>query len=160
MLKLYLPKVLITLAMMAMMNLVSAQRTISGVVSDAESGDPLLGASILVKGTTSGTVTDFDGAYTFDVPEGGTTLIFSYTGYGSQEVEIGDQTTINLTLSAGTELEQIVVTGYGTQKAKEVTGSIAHVGAEDFNGGNINQATLLLQGKVGGACNSASRCKS
>ncbi|MCB0664675.1 MAG: carboxypeptidase-like regulatory domain-containing protein [Saprospiraceae bacterium] len=150
MLKLYLPKVLFTLAMMLMVHLVSAQRTVTGVVSDAESGDPLLGASILVQGTSSGTVTDFDGSYTLDVPAGSTTLIFSYTGYGTQEVELGDQNTVNVTLSAGTELEEVVVTGYGTQKAKEVTGSIAHVGADDFNNGNINNATQLLQGKVGG----------
>lgn len=150
MLKLYLPKVLITLAMMFVVHLVSAQRTVTGVVSDAESGDPLLGASILVKGTSTGTVTDFDGSYTLEIPDAATTLIFSYTGYGTQEVEIGDQSSINVTLSAGTELEEVVVTGYGTQKAKEVTGSIAHVGAEDFNNGNINNATQLLQGKVGG----------
>ena len=81
---------------------------------------------------------------------GATTLQFSYTGYSSIEMEIGDQSVINATLAAGTELEEIVVTGYGTQKAKEVTGSIAHVGAEDFNNGNINDATQLLQGKVGG----------
>ncbi len=149
-LKLYMPKVLITMLMMTLVHLVSAQRTITGVVSDAESGEPLIGASVLVKGTATGTITDFDGSYTLDVPEGGTTLVFSYTGYGTQEIEIGEQSSIDVPLSAGTELEEVVVTGYGTQKAKEVTGSIAHVGTEDFNTGNINNPSQLLQGKVGG----------
>lgn len=148
--KLYLLKVLLTCCSLLMGSWVLAQRTITGTVTDSDSGEPLLGASILVKGTTSGTVTDFDGAYTLDVPADATTLLFSYTGYGTTEVEIGSQSVINVTLSAGTELEEIVVTGYGTQRAKEVTGSIAHVGAEDFNNGNINEATQLLQGKVGG----------
>ncbi len=127
-----------------------AQSTITGTITDAESGEPLIGASVLAKGTTSGTISDFDGTYSLDVPEGSTTLVYSYTGYAAQEIEIGSQTTIDVTLSAGTELEEVVVTGYGTQKAKEVTGSIAHVGAEDFNQGNVNDATQLLQGKVGG----------
>lgn len=140
--------------MMLVLALVStslmAQRTVSGIVTDGESGEPLLGASILVVGTSVGTITDFDGNYSLEVPEGSSTLRFSYTGYSSTDVEVGDQTTLDVSLYSGTDLEEIVVTGYGTQKAKEVTGSIAHVGAEDFNRGNINDATQLLQGKVGG----------
>ncbi len=129
---------------------VLAQRTVSGVVTDADNGEPLIGASVLAQGTTVGTVCDFDGSYTLEVPEEATVLVFSYTGYGTQEVTIGTQSVIDVGLSAGTELEQVVVTGYGTQKAKEVTGSIAHVGAEDFNRGNVNDPTQLLQGKVAG----------
>ncbi len=144
------PRALLVLAGLLFVQFGWSQKTISGTVTDAESGDPLIGASILAKGTTTGTITDFDGTYTLDVPDGTTTLVFSYTGYGAQEIELGDQTTVDVVLSAGTELEEIVVTGYGTQKAKEVTGSIAHVGAEDFNNGNVNSPTQLLQGKVGG----------
>ena len=144
------PKMLLLLLGMVTVQLGWSQTTISGTITDAESGEPLIGASILAKGTTSGTISDFDGSYTLDVPEGTTTLVFSYTGYSAQEIEVNGQTTIDVTLSAGTELEEVVVTGYGTQKAKEVTGSIAHVSAEDFNQGNINDASQLLQGKVGG----------
>ncbi len=127
-----------------------AQRTITGVITDQDSGDPLIGASILVQGTTIGTVTDFDGAYSLEVPEDATILYVSYTGYTAQEITIGTSDEVNVSLTAGTELEEVVVTGYGTQKAKEVTGSIAHVNADDFNQGNVNDPTQLLQGKVGG----------
>ena len=126
------------------------QRTITGTITDAENGEPLIGASILVEGTSMGTITDFDGTYSLDVPEDATTLNISYTGYTGVDIEIGSQSTVDVALTPGTELEEIVVTGYGTQRQKEVTGSIAHVNAEDFNQGNVNDATQLLQGKVGG----------
>ncbi len=148
--KLYLKKPLLALLVMLMAGWVYGQRTITGSVSDQDSGDPLLGASILVQGTSVGTITDFDGTYTIDVPEGGSILIFSYTGYSTVEIPIDDRSSIDVSLAAGTELEEVVVTGYGTQKAKEVTGSIAHVSADDFNQGNVNDPTQLLQGKVGG----------
>lgn len=126
-----------------------AQRTISGTVTD-EGGEPLISATILAVGTSTGVVTDFDGKYTIQIPEGVTQLEFSYTGYTSQTVTLGASDVVDVQLSAGAILDEIVVTGYGTQRAKEVTGSIASVKAEDFNKGNVNDATQLLQGKVGG----------
>ena len=71
-----------------------AQRTITGAVSDND-GEPLIGANILVKGTTTGTVTDFDGKYSIDVPEGSNTVVVSYTGYATQELELGEVKYIN-----------------------------------------------------------------
>ena len=146
----YYSKWLFVLAAFLLWNAASAQNTITGKVTDAESGETLIGANILVVGTSSGTVTDIDGNYSLTVPEGSTQLEISYTGYATQIFDINGQSVIDVSLSAGAALEEIVVTGYGTQKSKEVTGSIASVKAEDFNQGNVNDATQLLQGKVGG----------
>ncbi len=125
-----------------------AQSTVSGVVTDAD-GETLIGANILEKGTSNGTITDIDGSYSLSVAAGAT-LVFTYTGFTDQEVVVGNQTTIDVILDAGAFLDEVVVTGYGTQKTREVTSSIASVKAEDFNQGNVNSPTQLLQGKVGG----------
>ena len=125
-----------------------AQRTVSGKVTDA-SGEALIGVNILELGTDKGTITDFDGNFELSVGNNAV-LVFSYTGYVSQEVQVGTQSVLNVVLQAGAVLEEVVVTGYGTQKSKEVTGSIASVKAEDFNKGNVNDVAQLLQGKVGG----------
>lgn len=131
-------------------NFAFAQRTLSGKVTDKSSGEALIGANILVVGTGSGTVTDFDGSYTLEVPAGATELEFSYTGYTTQRVPIGNATTLDLALAAGQLLDEVVVTGYGTAKAREVTSAIVSVKAKDFNGGNVTSAAQLLQGKVAG----------
>ncbi|NNF32882.1 MAG: SusC/RagA family TonB-linked outer membrane protein [Saprospiraceae bacterium] len=126
------------------------QRTITGTITDAETGETLIGANVLVVGFDVGTITDIDGNYSLSVPEGATSLQFSYTGYTSQTVTIGASDVIDIVLSAGELLEEIVVTGYGTQTKKEVTGSIVSVKSEDFNRGNVNSPQQLLQGKVAG----------
>ena len=141
--------VLFVLAML-LCNFTFAQRTITGTVTDAETGEPLIGANILVVGSSTGTITDFDGTYSLNVSDDAKELEFSYTGYGSQRVEIGNQTTIDMSLSAGQELEEVVVVGYGTTTKKEVTSSVSSVKAEDFNKGNVNDPSQLLQGKVAG----------
>ena len=127
-----------------------AQRTITGTVTDADGGEPLIGATVLAVGTTSGTITDFDGKFSLNVADDVGELEFSYTGYASQRIAIEGRSTIDVVMTAGTLLDEVVVTGYGTQKAKEVTSSITHIGAEDFNKGNVNNPTQLLQGKVAG----------
>ncbi len=101
---------------------------ISGVVTD-ESGEPLIGANILIKGTTVGAITDFDGRYFLNVIPGDYTLEISYTGYDSYEIQIGNKTSIDAVLSEGTMLMESVVVGYGTSKAKK-------------------QVSVALQGKV------------
>ncbi|MCB9320898.1 MAG: SusC/RagA family TonB-linked outer membrane protein [Lewinellaceae bacterium] len=98
-----------------------AQRTITGTVSDV-GGEPLIGASVLVKGTTVGTVTEVDGSYTINVPSGNTTLVVSYTGFETQEVEIGASDVVDVTLSEGLELQEVVVTGLGIKKEKKALG--------------------------------------
>jgi iron complex outermembrane receptor protein len=126
------------------------QRTITGTITDAETGETLIGANVLAVGFDVGTITDIDGNYTLTLPDGATALQFSYTGYTSQTVAIGASDVIDVILSAGELLEEIVVTGYGTQTKKEVTGSIVSVKSEDFNQGNVNSPSQLLQGKVAG----------
>ena len=130
--------------------LFSQDRTIKGVVTDAEYGETLIGANVLVVGSESvGTITDFDGFYTLVVREGFTQLQFSYTGYTSRIIDI-DSDVIDVELMPGQQLEEIVVVGYGTQKAKEVTSAVTTIKAEDFNKGNVNDPAQLLQGKVAG----------
>lgn len=146
----YFAKWLIVILAICFANFAYSQRTISGTITDAASGEPLIGANILVVGTSSGTITDFDGNYTLEIPAGATELEVSYTGYGSQRYTISAGDVLNMTLTPGELLEEIIVVGYGTQKSKEVTSAITSIKAEDFNDGNINNATQLLQGKVAG----------
>jgi len=124
---------------------ISAQN-IKGIV--LVEGDPIPGATVLVKGTNNGTTTNFDGNFSIQANQNDV-LIISYIGYSTQEVEIGIQT--NLTISLLQDiLDEVVVTGYGTQKKEEITSAIVSINSEDFNGGNINDPTQLLQGKVAG----------
>jgi TonB-dependent starch-binding outer membrane protein SusC len=128
-----------------------AQKTISGSVTDGANGDPLVGAAVVVTGTTKGTLTDVDGNYTLsNVGNDATSLTFSFTGYSSLTVPIGANSVVNAKLAGGTILEQVVVVGFGTLKSKEVTSSIVTIKAEEFNKGNVNNAAQLLQGKVAG----------
>jgi iron complex outermembrane receptor protein len=127
---------------------VFAQRTVTGVISDSD-GEALIGANVLEKGTLNGTISDIDGSYSLTVADGAT-LVFSFTGFADQEIVVGNQSTINVSLAAGQLLDEVVVTGYGTQKSREVTSSITSIKAEDFNRGNVNDVTQLLQGKVPG----------
>lgn len=127
-----------------------AQRTVTGTVTDASDGTALPGVNILEKGTSNGTATDASGHYSISVADGAT-LVFSFVGFTSQEMAIGAQSTIDIQLGADVlSLNEIVVTGYGSQEKKEITGSVATLSPEDFNKGNINNPTQLLQGKVAG----------
>ncbi|MBK8705960.1 MAG: TonB-dependent receptor [Saprospiraceae bacterium] len=108
-----------------------AQRTITGTVADQD-GQPLIGASILVKGTTSGTVTDVDGKYSVNVPTDANTLVVSYTGFTTQEVAIGASNVIDIKLASGIGLDEVVVVGYGAQAKRDVTGSISKVKGESI----------------------------
>ncbi|MGB3849149.1 MAG: SusC/RagA family TonB-linked outer membrane protein [Tunicatimonas sp.] len=130
--------------------LYAQEKTVTGnVSSDAEGALP--GVNVLLKGTSTGTVTDLDGNYRLSVPEAGGTLVFTSIGYASQEVEIGNQSTIDIGLAEDIKaLDEIVVIGYGTQEKKEITSAVTSVKAEDFNGGNVNNPSQLIQGKVAG----------
>src|ERR1700694_623402 len=104
-----------------------AQRSVTGRVTD-EKNNPLPNVSVLVKGTNSGTVTKEDGTYSLVVPSGARTLVFSFTNMTTQEVAIGNQSTVNASLSSNVNaLENVVVVGYGTQRRREVTGNLATV---------------------------------
>lgn len=121
---------------------------VSGTVSDANG--PLPGASVVVKGTTTGTQTDFDGNYTIEA-ESDATLVFSYVGFKTKETAVNSQSSVNVTLAEDAEaLEEVVVIGYGTTTVKDATGSVVAVTAKDFNGGSISSPEQLIQGKTAG----------
>ena len=104
--------------------------TITGVVKD-QSGEPLIGVNVMEKGTTNGSITDVDGKYSVSVKGGKTILVFSYIGYISQEIPVGNQKTLNVTMKEDTEeREEVGVIGYGTAKKKDLTGAISRVKAE------------------------------
>ena len=107
---------------------VMAQRTITGTVTD-DTGEPLIGASLLVKGTTIGTVTDIDGTYNLEIPDGEQVLTFSYTGYASKDVTTSASSILDIILSEGLELTEVVVTGLGIKKEKKALGylSLIHI---------------------------------
>lgn len=110
----------------------SAQTEVKGNITSND-GEPLIGATILVKGTSSGTVTDFEGNYTLEVPGPDAVLVFSYTGYKTQEITAGNQSTIDLVLDADlAQLEEVVVVAYGKQKKVTVTGAVVATKGEEL----------------------------
>ena len=126
------------------------QISISGTVKDAKDGEPLIGAKIIEKGTTNGTITDFDGNFTLSVSTN-STLAISYIGYLEQDIPVAGRTSFNIDLKEDVKLlDEIVVIGYGSQKKKEVTGAVSSLKAEDFNKGISTNPMGLLQGRVAG----------
>jgi len=125
------------------------QRTIQGTVTDTE-GDPLIGASILAKGTSIGTVTDINGSYSINVPEGAGALVFSYTGFQTQEVEIGASDVIDVSLQSGVTLQDVVVVGYGEQSTRFKVQSISQLGTEELQNRPVVGPQELLQGQAAG----------
>jgi TonB-linked SusC/RagA family outer membrane protein len=124
--------------------------TISGVVSDAQNAETIPGVNVRIKNTTRGAVTDLDGRYQLQASSRDT-LIFSFIGYLSEEIVVGNRTAINISLSPNIEtLSELVVVGYGTQEKKDITGSVSTVGAEEFVSRPNTQVASLLQGKAAG----------
>ncbi|MFD3002378.1 SusC/RagA family TonB-linked outer membrane protein [Pontibacter toksunensis] len=125
---------------------------VSGTVKDA-TGMPLPGVTVVLKGTTTGVSTDADGNFSLTVPDDQSngTLIFSYIGYATKEVKIGNQSTINVTLSTDAKaLEEVVVVGYGTMERKEVSSAVTTVTSENFQKGAFNSPLQMIEGKVAG----------
>ena len=124
-------------------------RVISGTVKDP-TGETIISASVVVKGTTIGTVTDFDGNFTLEVPDDAKVLIFSYIGMQTQEAEISGDV-MNIVLSESTEvLEEVVVTGYGTTKKRDLVTAVSSVSAEQLKDIPVTSASEALQGKLAG----------
>ncbi|WP_216639096.1 TonB-dependent receptor [Flammeovirga sp. SJP92] len=126
------------------------ERSVSGKVVD-ENGDPLPGVAVLVKGTTKGGTTNFDGEYKITLSEGENILVVSYIGYKTQEVSVTSQSKIDFALEVDAEqLDEVVVIGYGSVKKEDATGSVQAITASDFNQGAITSPQEQLQGKVAG----------
>lgn len=148
-------KVAATICMAATALLVSLganaqDRQVTGKVTDAADGTGLPGVSVQVKGTGKGVATGTDGSYKLTVGSGAT-LVFSYVGYLNQEVPVGSKSVIDVKLGNDTKaLEEVVVVGYGTQKKKEVSGTVTSVSSKDFNAGVISNPLQGIQGKVAG----------
>ncbi|HIZ25620.1 MAG TPA: TonB-dependent receptor [Candidatus Barnesiella merdipullorum] len=122
---------------------------VSGVVKDVV-GDPLIGVSVLVKGGSKGTSTDYNGFYTISAPADGT-LVFSYVGMDTQEVKVGGSKTLNVTMTEnGNYIDEVVVIGYGTVKKRDLTGSVSSVKSEDLNLAVAPSVAHALQGKAAG----------
>ena len=127
-----------------------AQRTVTGTITD-QTGEPLIGANVLVKGTTVGAVTDFDGTYSIDVPDGGSVMVFSYTGYESQEVTLGESNTLDLIMSEGVALDEIVVTALGVERDEKALGyAVQEVDGADIARSGSSNAVDALVGKSSG----------
>lgn len=123
--------------------------TIKGIVSDLDMGESLIGVSVVQKGTNNGTVTDVDGAYTLAVPLN-STIIFSYVGYQTQEIRVEYKSSINVIMRTQTELDEVIVIGYGVQKKSLVTGAISSISSKDLSQTGIMRADQAMQGRVPG----------
>lgn len=125
------------------------EKQITGTVIDA-SGVPIIGANVMVKGTTNGTITDLDGKFTLNVPAGAVLLV-SYIGYANQEVKVGNSSSLFITLKEDTELlDEVVVVGYGVVKKSDLTGSVGSVKAKDIQKMPVASVDQALQGRISG----------
>ena len=127
-----------------------AQRQISGRVTDAETGDPLIGASVIVTGTTVGSIADVQGNFRLSLPADAKSIRITYTGYTEQTIEVGASTTYEIRLLPGVALTETVIIGYGRVKREDLTGSVVAVTPKEFNKGAITGPQELLAGKVAG----------
>lgn len=128
----------------------TTERKVSGIVAD-EKGEGLPGVSILVKGTQRGTLTDVKGEYSLSIPDGEATLVFSFVGYINQEVNVGNQSNVNITLKPDTKaLDEIVVVGYGTQKKRDVSTAISSISSKELKDKPMANFATAMTGKMAG----------
>jgi len=136
------------LIIMLLVGSITYGQSIKGVVSDADGSLP--GVSITIQGTTTGVQTDFDGNYTIKAKQGDV-LVYNYLGYKTEQRTVGSESVINVTMTQdSTELDEIVVIGYGSTTVKDATGAVTSVKSEDFNKGVISSPEQLIQGKTAG----------
>lgn len=137
------------LVMLMPLSLLAQSINVQGVVKD-ETGEAVIGASVIQKGTSNGAVTDFDGNFQLSVPKNAT-LVISYIGYSTQEVAVGGKTQFDIVLKEDNAmLSEVVVVGYGTMDKKELTSAISHVGEKDFLTVSSLDPSMMIQGKVAG----------
>lgn len=146
--KIQLYQAILWLCFLTLSSGLMAQRSVSGTITDTD-GFPLIGASVLVKGTSSGTVADADGKYELSVGDDAV-LVFSYTGYTTQEIAVDGRSTVDVSLESGIGLDEVVVTGYTTQKKANLTGAVTAVTAEALEDRPLTSAATALQGAAPG----------
>ena len=131
-------------------NLLSNPVVVSGVVIDADN-HALPGVNVIIKGSAIGTITGVDGAYSLQAPDEDAVIVFSFLGFVTQEIVVGSQRIINVVLiEDASELDEMVVVGYGTSRRRDLTSSVSHIGARDFNVGAHVSVMQAIQGKVPG----------
>ena len=152
-------KNLFTLCMMLLLSMLSFAQgslTISGVVTEKKTGEPIIGASILLKGQSSGTITDFNGNYSISNVPSGATLVFSYIGMKTQEVKVTASSKLDISLEEDNQLiDEVVVIGYGIQRKSDLTGSVGAVKSKDLTKVATPNVANALQGRVSGVYISA-----
>jgi TonB-dependent starch-binding outer membrane protein SusC len=149
--KRYLKNVGLLALLTTLCSVAFAQRTITGSVKDANSGETLVGASVVVTGTSKGTLTDVEGKYSLaDVGVNAASLTFSFTGYASVTIPIGTLKVIDCTLNGGSILDEIIVVGYGSVKKSDATGAIVALDEKNFNRGVLTSPEQLIQGRAAG----------
>jgi TonB-linked SusC/RagA family outer membrane protein len=141
---------LLTVCLFSIQTAYSQNKTVTGKVTDEKDGTPVAGASVTVKGTKLGTQTDANGSFSLSVPASATTLVISSISYSNKEVPIADGEIAVLLAASASNLNEIVVVGYGTARKKDLTGAVGSVKSKDFNKGLITAPDQLLQGKVAG----------
>ena len=142
-------KLCFALALILAQCMYAQNKTITGTVTDSKQ-EPLIGVNAMLKGnSTVGTITDIDGNYTLSVPSDKAVLVYSYIGYTSQEVTVGQQSTINILLKEDAQaLDEVVVVGYGVVKKRDLVGSIASVKSQDITAVPTSNVLESMQGKL------------
>ena len=135
-------------SLLSITSALSQEKTISGTVSD-DSGIPLPGATVLVKGTVTGTSTDFDGLYSIKVNQGAT-LVFSFVGYATKEVTVGSSNTINISMQQDNTLDEVIVVAYGTTTKEAFTGSASVVSSQELLNRNVTSPIAAIEGRATG----------
>ena len=132
-------------------NLYAQDIPITGTVTDAASGEPLIGVNVIIKGTTQGTISDVNGDFNLTVPNQETVLVFSYVGFSTQEIPVGTNTTISVTMEEDiARLDEVIVVGYGTVKKSDLTGAVSTVRSEEITAYPAIGVTQALQGRAAG----------
>ena len=139
------------------LNAYAQTRNITGNVTSSDDNSALPGVNVIIKGTSTGTVTDLEGSYTLEIPGGSVVLVFSSVGYVSEEVNITNETVMDMVMSADvTALDEIVVVGYGTERKGDVTGAISSVTSKDIHELPVVYIGNALQGRAAGVVSLAS----
>ena len=141
----------LVLLLLACIDFAFAQTNVTGSVMDANENTPLVGVSVVVKGTQRGALTNNDGKFSLQVPDGNAVLVFSYLGYTPQEITVGSQTSLSVSLvPVQTYLDEVVVIGYGTAKKSDLTGAVSTISTKSYENQPLTRMEDAIQGRAAG----------